>query len=620
MVDVLDFMMIWDNRGLEELKRSESRVRSEVAQLLPATGSFYQAWYSRDGRTAILLWGRNAPPIPPENRVRRDDNGLRFFCGWLVDLENSAPIRDIESADLEGARQLNGEFTACVARPDGEVRFWRNLTGSMPLYYSSEPQRFVLASRASVAAYGRRLSTRFSLSKDFARSVLSASISLNDHSLFDGVLSLPQGATVYRPVGGRPVVSAGPDDLFYDERLQEQYLSDRSAFWDDAFERLRALTSVFRTVDLPVEVPLSGGKDSRLVLGMLLASGQRDHIRNLLTWGVVGSPELRSAEQVASVLGMSDIHRLRVSEAATAVVQDPDDRRQTSHYPRHVFITEGEMSPMDLTGGTPRAGVSVSGQEGGLRNIAGKRYFENPSDLLRWFRVHLADWDVCKILTDEARAASEQEFLDYYGKQMLVVDDFNQLPTKHRIEFRFRRWVARTWHVSNATSFAPYIFPTDAVLRYTYNSGARSRSLEEFHYEMIRRADKRLLEVPFADQTWDPELEHVTSSPVPDVKPYVWAEGTKPLNRRPIGARVQARLDEMRALIESRDPEVLDGVIDLDRLRQFDATQMMPGHVQPLMHLLTFLLADSVRSFSELDVLSPQVGSLKLPNFDSVPE
>lgn len=611
--------MIWDDQGLEDLKTSEARVRAEVARLLPAESSFYQAWYSRDGRVAILLWGRNAPPIPPGDRVHRNQDGLRFFCGWLVDLERAEPINSVDAASLDSAGEFNGEFTACVAKAEGEVRFWRNLAGSMPLYYSSETSRFTLSSRASVAAYGRRLSTRFELSRDFARSVLTASIALNDHSLFDGVYSLPQGSVVFRPVDGRPVIGTAPADPFRNDALREQYLRDRSSYWDDAFEKLRALTAVFRATDMPLEVPLSGGKDSRLILGMLLAAGYRERIRNLLTWGTNGSPDMRSAGDVASVLGLSDLHRFRVSTSADAAAVVATRTRSESRYPRHVFLTEGEMSPMDLTGATPRAGISVSGQEGGLRNIAGKRYFNTSAELLHWFRVHLANWDVCGILTDVARSTSEQEFLDYFGRQLLAVDDFNQLPTKHRIEFRFRRWVARTWHVSNSTSFAPYLFPTDAVLQYTYNSGARSRSLEEFHFEMLRRADKRLLEVPFAEQTWDPDLAAVTSVPIPMVQPYTWVEGTKPLNRRPIGAKLQAWLDVIKQHVERRDPAVLEGVVDIRRLREFDAAEMKPGHVQPLMHLVNLLLADSVRSFRELDTTSAKVGSLEVPDFDSTP-
>ncbi|MBE1877125.1 hypothetical protein [Myceligenerans pegani] len=617
---MLDFLIVWDRDGVAELKQSEERVRKEVAALLPAPGNYYRAWYAKDGAVAVLLWGRDAPPIKPADRVLRGDEGLRFFDGWLIDLDTARPLLNVSDVSFDPGDSLDGEFTACSARPDGEFRVWRNSAGSMPLYHASEAGRFVLASRASVAAYGRRLSTRFDLSPDFARSVLSASISLNRHSMFEGVDVLEQGAVVYRPVGGRPVVHRRDHDLFFDEGLRRQYLTDRTAFWDDAFDRLRALTGVFRSTDsFPLEVPLSGGKDSRLVLAMLHAAGHADHIDGLLTWGVEGSPEISSAGDVARALGLETKHRFRVTHAATAP-SAPASRTLTPRYPRHVFLTEGEMSPMDLTGGTPRPGISVSGQEGGLRNIAGKRSFATSKELLHWFRVHLANWDVCKILTDEARASSEAEFLDYYGAQLEVVDDINQIPSKHRIEFRFKRWVARTWHIANSTSFAPYIFPTDAVLRYTYNSGPRSRSLEEFHFEMLRRADKRLLEIPFAEQTWDPELRDVTDAEVPQTEPYVWSEGTKPLARRPIGMKLQVRLDEVRTAIESRTPAVLDGVVDMERLWSFDANTMMPGHVQPLMHLVGLLAADSVKSFAELDVLAEEVGSFRVPDFDSLPE
>ncbi|GAB3075662.1 adenine nucleotide alpha hydrolase family protein [Pedococcus soli] len=612
---MLDFLLIWDRDGIQSVKAAEERIRREAGQLRLTPEDLFRAWYSRDGHVSILVWGSDVPPIKPQDRVERGEDGLRLFLGWMMDPLSGRVVDGVRDTTLDPDTEMYGEYAALRAKPEGDIIIWRNLLASVQLYYSDEPGRFVASTRASMACYGRTLSTRFDLDPAFARTVLTSSIALNDHTLFAGVWSLPQAHTIYRPPGGRPVVHREHDQPLHDEELKRLYINDRKTYWDDAFERITSLAGALDSGDLPIVVPLSGGKDSRLLLGLLTASGRAERIESMLTWGATGSPDIRAATAVAEVLGLSQKHEFRINSAPAPRVM------RRAKFLQHAFVTEGEMSPMDLTAKNPlRHKIQLHGQEGGLRNIAGKRRFETSQELLQWFRVHLANWDTCKILTDDARQTNEDEFLGYFSHQLRVVDDLEQIPTKHRSEHRIRRWMARTWGVYNSMSSAPYLLATDTVLKATYNAGPRSRSLEEFHYEMLKRSHPQLLEIPFADQTWDPELETLTGIKPPAIEPFVWNEEVPVMNRRPIHAALRDCFDDLRGLVVSRRPSVLEGVVDLDRLMTFDAAAMKPGHVQPLLHLLTFLGADAVSSFAELDTISDQVGSFLVPDFDSEPE
>ena len=611
-------MLVWDPSGVASLKRDEERVSRDIGRLLPVDPEFYRAWYSRDGQCAVLVWGRETTPLTSRRRVQRDESGLGVLVGWALDLGTGKPVLDPSGIPVgREDEDIDGEYAVCRARPDGEFRVWRSLMGSVPLYYGSEPDRFVLATRASVAAYGRRLSSRFSMDRSFTRSVLSGSIAMNDHSIFEGVKSLRQGAVVFRPAQGRPVVQQTAPIPFHDAELAEQYQTNRTGYWDDAFERLRSLTGVFHSAGVPIEVPLSGGKDSRLLIGLLQSAGLHDNIESLVTWGRPGDPNLTSADDVAQVLGMDDRHESRELDGFVTDARTQLGIATSERFFRHAFLTEGEMSPMDLTGILPRGGASAHGQEGGLRNVAGDQQFGSSAELLGWFRKHLGDWDFCKILTDEARKANEDEFLEYLGRRLVLVDDLNQIPSLHRIEFRYRRWVARTWQLLNATSFSPFIFGSDTAVRYAFNAGSWSRSLGEFHFELLRRAEPKLLKVPFAEQTWDPRLAALPDGIEPAaVRPYTWAEERKPMERRLGRAVFRDNFDTVRQLVEARQPDVLDGVVDPVRLRSFAAEKMSFGHVQPLMHLVNLLVIDAVTSFDELDWMGRSLGSLQLPVMD----
>jgi hypothetical protein len=610
-------MLVWDPSGISSLKRDEERVSRDASRLLPVGPDFYRAWYSRDGQCAVLIWGRDTTPLTSRRRVQRDESGVRLFVGWAVDLGTGAPVLDASGIPFGQADAIDGEYAVCRAQPDGEFRVWRNLMGSVPLYYSPEPDRFVLSTRASVAAYGRRLSSQFSMDRSFARSVLSGSTAMNDHSIFEGVRALQQGSVVFRPSQGRPVVQQMAPVPFSDAALAEEYQRDRTSYWDGAFERLRSLAGVFHAAQVPIEVPVSGGKDSRLLIGLLESAGLHDHIGSLVTWGRPGDPNLASAGDVAGVLGLEGRHTARELDGFVADADAQSGIPTSERFFRHAFLTEGEMSPMDLTGVLPRPGTSAHGQEGGLRNVAGDRHFGSSSELLGWFRVHLGDWDFCKILTDEARKANEDEFLEYFGQRLVLVDDLNQIPSLHRIEFRYWRWVSRTWNLLNSTSFAPFLFGSDTAVRYAFNAGARSRSLEEFHFELLRRAEPRLLGVPFAEQTWDPRLRLLPNGIEPPVSaPYTWDEERKPMARR-LGRTVfRDNFAAVQKLVETRQPEVLEGVVDPVRLRNFSADGMSFGHVQPLMHLVNLLVVDAVDSFDELDCMGRSLESFELPTMD----
>lgn len=609
---MLDFMLVWDRAGVRDVKFSEGRIRAEVARLRLGDDDFFRAWYSREGRLSILVWGSSTSPFSPSDRMERDDAGLRLLLGWMLDPASNKVVERIVDTALSPDASASGEYAALRATPDGDFIVWRNAMASVQLYYSDEPDRFVVSTRASITNYGRALSTRFELDPAFARSVLTASIALNDHTLFQGVSSLPQAHTIYRPPGGRPVVHRESDQPLYDEDLRRLYCTDRTTYWDETFERLIDSTDALDTGDLPFSVHTSGGKDSRLLLGLLAATGRLDRVESLVTYGRLNSPDDQAARAIARALGLADRHVFQRGWF-------PDtDLPQRAQFLQHVFVSEGEMSPLDLMLKVePRPALQLVGQEGGLRNIAGRRRFQTSQELLHWFRVHLANWDTCNILTDEAREANEDEFMRYFAHQLRIVDDLEQIPTKHRGEFRIRRWMARTWGVYNATTYAPYLLASDTVLKATYNAGPRSRSLEEFHFEMLNRAEPQLLEIPFAEQTWDPELESLTGTKPPAIDPFVWRDDVPVLHRRPVHAALQGCFDELRGAVLEQRPAVLEGVVDLDRLVAFDKNAMKTGHVQPLLHLVSLLGANAVSSFADLNIVSQQIGTFTVPDFDA---
>jgi hypothetical protein len=427
------------------------------------------------------------------------------------------------------------------------------------------------------------------------------------NSIFEGVSCVPPGSSI-RIKKGKPTVSAPPPNILLNEAVQLEYRTNRAVYWDNVYANLLHLMRVVEATDIPIEFPLSGGKDSRLILALLVAGGYRDRISRVFTNGPEFSPEVRSAKMVADHFGLPHEYVWSGTSVATP------GERISAQIPLHLFVTEGEMSPIDLTARTsPRATFQLSGQESGLRNIAGKRDVASREAVERWFLSTLGGGDMCGILTAEAVEENISDARSYLERLESAGVPYEQIPTKHRVEYRGSRWVSRVWGANNAIGFSPQIFRSEVVTLATYNSGARSRRLEEFHFEMLGRVDPALTTIPFAGQTWDDELLEMVGDTRDFPEPLTWPSDFTMFSQRQMYGALQANFDEFVDFVSDRAGDVLRRVVDIDRLRAFETSTLKPGHVQPLWQVFQCALFEANEGFSDLRHKSWQ--SLGIPEF-----
>ncbi|TXH80078.1 MAG: hypothetical protein E6Q77_11250 [Rhizobium sp.] len=366
---------------------------------------------------------------------------------------------------------------------------------------------------------------------------------------------------------------------------------------------------VLDLTDSRIDFPLSGGKDSRLLLGLLIAAGYRDRVSGTYTNGPEFSPEVVSAKAVAEHFRLP--HR-NIWNGTPTRQNLPNLREKLL---AHLHLTEGEMSPIDLTTGTLiRNRFTLTGQEAGLRNIAGKRDVSTRALLQQWMFVHFGKADFCGVYTDAAAEKGRQELIDYIDQCERDGTPHEQIPSRHRVEFRGSRWVSRVWGIMNATEFAPQIFRSEIITKATYNSGARSRQLEEFHFQMLHRIDRKLVEIPFSGQIWDPELESITSTHVPQLTPIRWPEGFTVFSQRGMFGIMQDHFDDIKSFIIENIGS-MDDFIDVDKLANRDAASIQTGHVAPMWQLFQCALFNAINDFG--DLLSTNADAMGMPKFQS---
>lgn len=442
--------------------------------------------------------------------------GLRFLRGYPIS-GTGRPVKNV--ADFDPTANYIGDFFYMSVDATARIEVVKSKVCSYQLYYSKSSSVDVISSRPSMCAKvletvsGSKLEN---VSARFASEVCSYSVGLSTASMLPSVENILNCQTIFF-IGNRINVSVPDYSFLIDQGLRDTYANNRQLYWDDTFEKLTAAAKVLDLSEERFLFPLSGGKDSRLLLGLLLASGQKDRI-SVYTDGPTDSPEVRSAKLVCEQFGLDHERR------------DPFEESKTNSFTLHdklmghLILSDGETSPKDLL--VPSEAplkVSLHGQEMGLRNISGKAPMGSRDDLHKWFRSHLSNGDKCKFLTTEAARATMENVYAFADGAIAAQNSIGDIPSLHRVIFRGGRWVSRIWRYYNDRQFAPFLLVEPELISATFNSGAQSRINEEFHFEMLRRVDKTLVEIPFAEQTWPEPLQK--EKDIAMVAPLNWPAG-----------------------------------------------------------------------------------------------
>ncbi len=554
---------------------------------------------------AAFYW-ESHPVHRLSDRLRIDANGFACLAGYALD-ENMKPLRTVDRFDPDRAGDYDGDFLYLSVSETGDCRVVKSPVCSYPLYHARGDGRDVLASRAMLAAVAAFDTDKPPPNIDFARWICTYGGAGNSEALFTGVRNIFFNQDIRIRDG---CVNVGDQDHLFlaDDVLERLYARSPKAYWDDVYDYLRDLMSILDFSDEAIDFPLSGGRDSRLLLALIAASGARDRLARVFTNGPAISPDVRSAQLVCEALGLP--HDFVDSVGSGRKTRFTMDDKILGH----IRVTEGEMSPHDPTyGGKPARRVQLLGIESGLRNVSGLRNLPDRDRLFAWYRVHLAHGDKCGLFrTPNAQRNLEdaEHFLDM-ALQAGVPPE--QVPVLYRMVPRSARWVSRAWRAYNDRFFAPAIFANINLYRATYNCGAAARGREEFHFEMLRRAAPNLMEVPFAGQRWNDTL--LENAGMAGAEPLDWPEGTRPETTKATQEVLYRAFPRVKEFLLRHEGPVSDLLLDRGRLARFSLND---AHPSVFMSFWNFILIAALELAPSLEALTsglsgPDVG---LPSFD----
>jgi hypothetical protein len=301
--------------------------------VMPIPGPAVVAWRSPDGRAALLHWG-----------------GPGF-----VGAPGSAG--EAGSAGATVASQA-GTIWADAATPGSgraPVVARTSVTRVDPVYVAQVPGAVIVADRAIWAAWTTsRLDAHDPL---HVAALLNPGFPLGSATPFSGVSALTRSTTLHLLNGdltrlSNPVTAAGPRAPVPADGLGSGRLGGARAVADG----LVAAVAHLADTGQPVELSLTGGKDSRLIAAALVAAGVPVVAR---THGFADHPDVVVAAEIARRLGIE--HLVRTPAAPGQQVDVLGRIRAT------VLVADGMLSAFENVGRPDPAASSVitAGGHGG---------------------------------------------------------------------------------------------------------------------------------------------------------------------------------------------------------------------------------------------------------------
>ena len=535
-------------------------------------------WSDRSGSVHVACWERDGSTTMttgPDTVLVSGSPWPRHEV-WLPGVSVLHAIAFAASSPgWDPAMDLGGAYALASIDREGNGFVASDPLGLHPLYVAEEASFTVVSDRADLVAdaIGRCTGRRPTRSTRCGAWLSFAAYLIGDETGFDGVRALAAGEVVHLRNGRAEIVQGRvPWDVDPGAPLRDP---------DEVGELLAAdvvrclRTTLARSSERPW-FELTGGKDSRLLLGITAGAGLQDEFR-YVTYGPDSLPDVQIAQTIATQLDL-DHHRRSPGSASRSELSMAD------RYRIHVQATSGMSNCHESRLPDQRTAPVISGLLGESYRTANQgvadaqpRDWDDAADRFRRFRkfgdAGLLRPDAAQQLTDEAVA--------FHLSARDRIRGPEDLRPAYFLGCHLPRWQGPLVE-SHPNRVLPFYSP--AAIRGAFEMGCDARSTEHVHQRLVTRGSASLAELPFANDTW-----RTATAPRP--------EATRgPINSRRV-ARPRSRTERTRvlrdivdrcpdsALYDMVDPDALrDGIERFSSLRPLEKQQVM-GAVTSLIWL-----------------------------------
>ncbi len=416
------------------------------------------------------------------------------YSGWFVE-SGDVPLSETVASRLLGdltpdsvghfAQHRDGNFSVLAARlgerPGAAAA--TDFIGSEHVYYGSRDGVAVLSNRAMLAASALHGGDLPDPNPEYFRWMLnSIACPFGAQTPWDDV-SILDLYSVARCEGGdvrlepKPAATDGAD-----------------ASWDELFDELCArVAQITRLPDMPFHAALTGGKDSRLVLAALIASGAVEKLDRLYIAAPEGHPDAVVARRLAEHYG-APFERLERS---------PKQEGWRERFATHNVLSEFGLHAWDLKARSGEAPL------GSLHGNLGEIYRSHmlPRHLLGWWSARLkytsrAYIDQNDLLTEPMIASSRDALSAWVDHARSERTPLSGLHDRFHREVRMHRWVGHAQVVDGAATVSLNPLTSRRLLTRYLALPLTEQRRHRVHFELTRRVDDWLWRQPFANASW----------------------------------------------------------------------------------------------------------------------
>jgi hypothetical protein len=497
----------------------EARAEAEVS----FSADRQVTWRNDSGTVWFTGWQAPSagPRQPPSWHV--DADGLTAYAGrvwprrhgWAAATPIAAQLaQHVRSHPLvASADELAGVYIVAAMNRRGSSAVAADPVGAGLLYWAHGADVIVLSSRAAIAAALLAAATGTAPRRDVlgAGWVAYAGWSLGAQSGYEHVSVVPDGTVVdIDPAGAirthrpsRPVWRLQAEDL----------AADPMAALEEV--RVEIRTAIRTTLSHPGRqgrVGLTGGKDSRLILGLLLADGLASDLE-YETFGSDDLPDMMAARELAASFGLRHVTRPRIAERwawrqrVDEAVRDnglPDCPPREIAFRISAWATSGMTNAAEPhLGRLPLDdGVLLSGLFGeSLRTdyhhttgLCSKAEAAGFPDRLKF--------GAAGVLTRDAATRYRAQVHDLLFEGAIDTDSPQDVIDTFYLRQRLRRWLGGVLEINSDNRDFPLYSIT--AMRLAFGIGAANRHAEWIHYRLLKGACEPLLHVPFTGRDWPP--------------------------------------------------------------------------------------------------------------------
>jgi hypothetical protein len=462
------------------------------------------AWSARStsGNVVVAAMRHADDVAAPRRYEARGDGVVVAYDGLPVHASGAWPGHD--AAELlahwsELPQILEGQFSALRADLDrDEVSLLTDTLGISPLYHASLNGGHLVSNSVEVLRLIAGLDAPSPLG---VSSFVSTGWATGDTTLLDGVEALPGGCE-YRMHRSKlvklPYLSPAT--------VAAHARSGRRISTDEIVTEMVELTAAAAAAGIPIDFGLTAGRDSRLLLALLLAAGA-DNVC-CFTGGAEGSPDVEGARELTRALALQhEVRPLDVLDAvdgsslAKTFVSQTDGLSsliQIGDYHDQLRVPSTLAVKMPGLGGElGRCGVRVIPY---ATNFPPFMVSSRLQEQLVIERARMFD----SLWTTDAMNEVKQSVRSFMRERRAEGWRIRELNEAHYAFDRVRRWgstsVRRT--AGTADFFTP--FCSRAFMNYCFSLRPEERYVEASHYRMLSALSPTLRDLPF-EKAWKPQ-------------------------------------------------------------------------------------------------------------------